>query len=706
MVRLKSELELSLVDHVSPGARRIEQNLQRLQDQQMLNAQRFDQHRNAMLGAAAAGYVMARALATPIQSSIEFSTQLEDIRQKADMSAEAIERLGRAGRDVGLETAQGAGTIAGAIDSMVGSGAVSPDQAVAISTPLGKASTAYEADPTEMANATSAMVLQMGIAAEDMEKAYDIMAVAGKQGSFELKDMAAEFPGVLANAKSLGIEGEKGIASVVAWLQIARRGTATGSEAATNMSNFMGKVLAPDSIKNFGEAGVNIVNEMNRALEANVDPIEHVIGIINGLTDGQRDKMGELFADKQVMDFILQATKGLEEYRRIRDEALAADGTVEADFQARLATPAGAIARFEASIENLNIAVGNSLVPALARFAESVTPMIDGVASFVDANAELVAAVVEITAALIGLRLLASAGGLAGALFGMGGGKDGGLFGLGGGAGNGGPNGKPGGRTGGKGFAWWGFAGFNAIAAAQDYLAAGEGIKMRKPGQSDEDWSAQTKASADALAAQNKALEDTLLNWDVGGFKPFQAVKAASDVFNNREGGIGGGYTGATQGQIDALKAEMARLDAEIADWGLEPALEERRANLQAKLAQMEAELRSSGEGMGTQMTEGMAATLPGLNAQMMAIMDRLRFTAASGVRIPVTMSAPGGVAPPAGPGPRAAPSGSGTTVINNTFGPTNVQTPTNANPRQIAQAMGDQVGAKVRAAHTNGGMA
>lgn len=701
MATLRSNLELSLVDRVSGPAKRIDQNLENLRQQQRRNSEMFDQHRNAMLGSVAAAYVLARAISEPIQSSIAFSTQLEDIRQKADMSSEAIERLGRAARDTGLETAQGASNIAGAIDSMVGSGDVTPEQAQEISVPLGKASFAYQADTTEMANATSAMVAQLGISADAMEKAYDIMAVGGKQGKFELKDMAAQFPGVLANAKSLGIEGEKGLASIVAWLQISRKGTADGSSAATNLSEFMGKIMSQNSIKNFKGAGVDIVAEMARAIENNVDPIEHAIGVINGLTDGQRDKMGELFADKQVTDFLLQATKGVEEYRRIRDEALAADGTVERDFQARLATPGGAIARFEASIENLNIAIGNSLVPALADFARSVTPMIDGVASFVDANQNLVKAIVEITAALIGLRLLASAGGLAGAFFGLGGGKGGAAAAAAAAAGAGG---KP--KTG-PSLGGWGLMGFNALGIGSDIMAFGDSMRddMGKA------WFAQRDAN-------DAAANDWLANLDINGFKPFQAYQAAVDALHGPSDPAKTPQNADLLARINALEDEIATqransLAPDATEAALAPQIAE-LAGLRAELAALPGDASAAGASVGEGIARGISDQTPAVTGNMHYLMQNLQMVAGVGVEIPVRLSPnlsrtlaapPGGYAPPAGPSGGQRPGGGGATVINNSFGPTIVQNPTNADARQIASLMGDQVGRRVRSAHTNGGM-
>lgn len=677
MARLHSELVLGVTNHASGPSRVIARDLENLRQQHLRNQQAFVDHRNIMIGTGLAAYAMARSLAAPVQASIEFSTQLEDIRQKADLTNEAIAKIGRTARDVGLDTAQGATNIAGAVDSLVASGAVTPEQAQQVATPLGKASTAYRADPTEMANLTSSIMDNMNVPVDEIERIYEILAKSGNEGKFELKDMAAEFPALTAAAAALGIEGQKGVADLGAALQIAIKGAGSGSEAATNMANFMQKILAPDALKKFSAQGIDMVEEMNRAIEAGHSPIEHSLGILNELTEGGRqDLLGQYFADSEVQKFIRPMLENFALYTSIRDRAMDSAGLLERDFLNRMETPEAKIDRFMASVENLNIAIGNSLVPALTEFAESVTPMIDGVASFVDANGELVAAVVEITAALIGLRLLAAAGGMAGAVFGMGGKRSpgGGIPGIGGKPGSGlntstrtGPN-----------LGGWGILGFNALGIGSDVAAFGDAVR--------EDGGKAWIAERDARDA---AMNDFLLNLDVGGFKPFGAMQAAQDLFHKGQGGIGGGYSGPNTGQIEAMKAEIAKLDAEIAEWP-EEGMEERRARLAETLANMEAELAAS----GTTVT-----------SQFGAMMEQLRVMAAQGVSIPITMGGPnlGAMSPPVGPRIGAQAPVSNTTTVGNVS--VVVQNPTNANPQQIGRVVGQQVADRVNAAHSNGGM-
>src|SRR5690606_18180973 len=114
-----------------------------------------------------------------------------------------------------------------------------------------------------------------------------------------------------------------------------------------------------------------------------------------------QELMGQFFADAEVQKFLKPMLSNMEEYRRIRQEALDAEGVVQADFESRLETPGGAISRFQASIENFNLTVGTALLPKLTDFINAVTPMVDGVARFVDANDQLVAAILEMVAAIV-----------------------------------------------------------------------------------------------------------------------------------------------------------------------------------------------------------------------------------------------------------------------------------------------------------------
>ncbi|MDP2779839.1 phage tail tape measure protein [Devosia sp.] len=638
MAKLESKLVVSLQNKVSRNAREVERSIDGIHAAADRQARAMADARGRMFDAVAMGYVTYQALSRPIGAAIAFEAKLEDIRQKADLTRGAITELGKEARQVGLDTAQGAANISGAIDTLIGSGAVTPEQAIVVAEPLGMAATAYDAVPTEMAEATAALIGNLGIAAAEMEHAYDIMAQGGKEGKFELRDMAKEFPAVTAAAKALGIQGTKGLADLVALLEVAATGAASGATAANNMSNYMQKIMAPDSIKKLGAAGVDIVAEMNAAVAAGQSPMERSLEILNELTEGGKQELiGQFFSDKQVQEFIRPLMTGMDEYRRIRDEAFAADGVVSRDFQERLNTPGGAITRFEASIENLNIALGTALLPALTDFIQSVTPMIDSVSSFVDANNKLVAAVVEITAALIGLRLLAATGGYLKAFMGMGGG----LPGLGGGRGSGARGAAGGARGVGGGGANLGGLGMvgliSGIGVASDMAAFQDAVRA-DGGQA---WLA-------ARDANDKAMNDWLREVDVGGFKPFAAYESLVKAVHGGDEVVEKARPAAEA--LADLRHEIARVKEEIVgipppafDGAMDTAapLRTNLARLEGELAMLEASAAESGANIGDGLQNGISLRLPAVAAEMANLMQRLRVLAGAGVNIPLRVTGP-----------------------------------------------------------------
>ncbi|KFL30974.1 hypothetical protein JP75_11510 [Devosia riboflavina] len=662
MARLHSELVLGLTDHVSGPARRLNQNLENMRQHHLRNQQAFVDHRNALASTAVAAFALAQAVRVPIQSAIDFESKLEDINQKVGTTKEGLAEIGAAARELGVDTAVGATQMAEALDGLM-AGGLDTQTSLAVASPIGKVATAYEADVQEMVSLSTALLTNMDIAAADIEGAFDVMSTGGKLGRFELSDMAGSFEEVTASAQSLRISGKEGLADLTAALQVARMGAGSGSQAVTNLSNYMSKLMAPDAIKKFGEAGVDIVGSVNQAIAEGQSPIEHTIGILDRLTDGgKQDLLGKYFADAEVQKFIRPMIQNLELYREIRAEALGADGVVQADFNSRMGTSGGVLARFEASVEELNLAVGGALLPKLTEFIESVTPMIDGVSKFVTANEELVAAVVQVTAALIGLRMLGAAGGMAAWLAGLGG------------------TAATVATTAATG-ASLPFTATTAAIASQVYIG-GKGV-----------YGGDTPTDPALSPSENlrNSIRNDLANGRLNPNSLFgiDFGDAVQQNINNPQGGIGGGYTGATSGQIEAMKAEIATLDAEIAEWP-EEGMEERRARLAETLARMEAELAASGS----------AVTI-----QFGALMEQLRFMAAQGVSIPISMGGPnlGAIAPPPGPRIGAQPPAGNTTTVGDVS--VIVQNPTNANPQQIGRQVGQEVADRVRAAHSNGGM-
>ena len=157
----------------------------------------------------------------------------------------------------------------------------------------------------------------------------DILAMSGKEGRFELKDMAAAFPSLTAGAAMLGMKGTPAVASLGAALQVAMKGAGEASEAANNLENFIQKVTSPLAVKNFEEVfGVNLKKVLLNAAAQGRDPILEVIEMMTQLSGGDVFKVSEVF----------QVMQNLDEYKRIKASALSADGVVDSDFENMMQT--------------------------------------------------------------------------------------------------------------------------------------------------------------------------------------------------------------------------------------------------------------------------------------------------------------------------------------------------------------------------------
>lgn len=327
--------------------------------------------RMRVMDAVAAVYVLRRALGAPISAALDFETLLEDIGQKGDISGDGLMRLGERIREVARATNQTTMEMGKAIDAVVGFGA-SSDQAIALAPAIGKVATAYRAASEDIARAGFSVISNLKVPAEQAMRAFDAMALSGKEGAFELRDMARYFPSLTAMGKALGMEGVEGVADLAAALQIVRKGAGTSEEAAVNLINVMQKALTPKTRKKFAGFGINIRKEMDKGLAAGMSPIETLaIQTERALKKGA--VISDLFEDRQAQLGMIALLQNMEEYRRIRALALKASGMVEADFARRMKTAQASMNAFKAAVENLKIAVGNNVMPTLTAMVQEFT---------------------------------------------------------------------------------------------------------------------------------------------------------------------------------------------------------------------------------------------------------------------------------------------------------------------------------------------
>lgn len=368
------------------------------------NNQALDKTRGQLVDASIAGFGLFKALSAPLKATASFETMLEDIAQKGDLARGSMQSLGAEIRALAPQVNQSAANVAKGIDTLMGLGASKSD-AMGLMPVIGRAATAYRAEITDLANAGYAALDNLKVPANEFGRALDGMAHAGKAGAFEIKDMAQYFPMLGAAYQSLGQKGVPAVVDLAAALQIARKGTGDASSAATNLSNVLQKLSAPQTRKAFEKMGVNLERELKKAAKAGLTPIEAIAEITNRTLKGDLSKLGDLFSDAQVQQGLRPLIQNIAEYRKIRKEAMAAQGVVEADYANRMKTAAAGMARLQIITENLSLSIGTALVPALISLGETIGPVAERIAKFAEANPQLTRWVVGATAALVAFRV-------------------------------------------------------------------------------------------------------------------------------------------------------------------------------------------------------------------------------------------------------------------------------------------------------------
>ncbi|WP_019833784.1 phage tail tape measure protein [Sphingomonas sp. PR090111-T3T-6A] len=364
---------------------------------------------DAGTAALATGTAVGAPLVASTKSAADFQSRMTDIAQKVNLTREAGTKLGEQLDALGPKVAQTPTALAEGLDDLAGKG-LDPRIAIKMLEPIGKAATAYKADVHDLSSSTFAAFDNLKVPIGQTGKVLDIMAVAGKAGAFELKDMAQYFPQLTAQAQALGQKGVAGVADLAAALEVARKGAGTSSEAATNVQNLLAKINSPETIKKFQKFGVDLPAAIKAGIARGESPIEAIAELANKATKGDTAKLGFLFEDQQAQSALRSVIQNLPLYRQIRADALRANGEVERDFAQRMGDANAKAAHLAATTQTLAHALGNALLPTTGAVMDKLAGWADKAAILAQTHPKLTAGIASVSAA--GAGLLVTLGGL------------------------------------------------------------------------------------------------------------------------------------------------------------------------------------------------------------------------------------------------------------------------------------------------------
>ena len=287
---------------------------------------------------AGGGLAYKLGITEAIPEAFQMEHRLRELGNVGQLSAKQLEDMDKRLASISRYTNQMRPEIAEGLNVLVASG-IDPTKALDYMNVIGRTATGEQAAIADISRTAFAVSDNLKVPIDDLAKSMDILAMSGKEGRFELKDMAAAFPSLTAGAAMLGMKGTPAVASLGAVLQVAMKGAGEASEAANNLENFIQKVTSPLAVKNFEEVfGVNLKQVLLDAAAQGRDPILEVIEMMTELSGGDVFKVSEVFQDKQVLNFIKPMMQNLDEYKRIKASALSAEGVVDSDFEHMMET--------------------------------------------------------------------------------------------------------------------------------------------------------------------------------------------------------------------------------------------------------------------------------------------------------------------------------------------------------------------------------
>jgi TP901 family phage tail tape measure protein len=318
------------------------------------------------------GLIGAISFMGPMKQAAAYDAQIRDIAITSGRSGKEAESFikttMRAYEGLALKVGQTSENLAKGAQVMIARGMAEPLVQQLMPT-LGRVATASGAAVEDVAKTIFALSNTAKIAPEQMELALGRLVTAGKLGAFEFRNMAGEFPELTAQMAKLGVTGMESVAFLGAALQTAMLGT----DSPDNLKNFLTKIAAPEAIKNFQkELGVDVVKLMASATAKGINPVEAVIQTMSeklkvpqkeidkiiketnqkglkGADAGKEikdrigallsgTKVGKLFADMQVLDFLIPTLLNTDKFKAFKEAIMKAGvEDIEKDFATRMA---------------------------------------------------------------------------------------------------------------------------------------------------------------------------------------------------------------------------------------------------------------------------------------------------------------------------------------------------------------------------------
>lgn len=240
-----------------------------------------------------------------------------------------------------------------------------------------KIATAYNAHPEAVAKSAFSLKESLGIDDAHLQGALASVAIAGKQADLPFEKLAPLLPQVAASAGALGIKGRSGVDDLAAALAVARKGTGTEGEAATNTRAFLQTITSSGGAKKWREVfGEDLYGLEANARKSGQDPMMAVMNRIRQLVEKVGDTpkaLSMIFHNQEDRGFATALLEHWDQYQSIHRLVSGADqGVIDRDYSDGRKSELIQVQAFEDAMAQLMRRIGDDFAPILARITAVV----------------------------------------------------------------------------------------------------------------------------------------------------------------------------------------------------------------------------------------------------------------------------------------------------------------------------------------------
>ncbi len=326
--------------------------------------------------AATARYLAPAAIAMGVQRSVvayaAVERRLNRIAINADQGKEAVGGMLKSINQISYDYAIAQDDVTTGLETLVAAGR-SADDAMKFLPAVTATAQAAGAEIADIATTADAVSGSFDIAGEKMQRAFDILVSSGKQGKFELKDMAQYLPSIAPAFSSLGYKGERGLTKLASILQIIRQRTGSAGEAATAAQNIFQKIMTDETVNKFKKFGIDLRSELAKS----EDPINKLIELTQKATKGDLSKIPQLFTDAQFQVGMRALVMGRKDLEAFQTSLSNVDGSTIRDLNQVLSDSQSKIDRMASSWDRFAISIGKTVAAPATEILDTATNFLD-----------------------------------------------------------------------------------------------------------------------------------------------------------------------------------------------------------------------------------------------------------------------------------------------------------------------------------------